>query len=178
MHPFFSRNRSKFSDYDVEVDRRQDDRSREIVLCSFARPHMRAFHCAWMGFFMAFFIWFSILPLLSHIRNDLGISKKEVWTSAIAGVGTTIMVRFLVGPLCDKYGPRTPFAIMLCVSAIPAACTGLLQTAKGLIALRAFIGIAGGTFVTCQDWTSRMFAKEIVGSANALVGKSYVIIRR
>lgn len=39
----------------------------------------------------------------------------------------------------------------------------------GLAILRLFIGIAGGSFVMCQYWTSRMFAKEIVGLANGLV---------
>jgi NNP family nitrate/nitrite transporter-like MFS transporter len=38
-----------------------------------------------------------------------------------------------------------------------------------LIIVRTFIGLAGGTFVMCQYWTSRMFTKEIVGTANALV---------
>merc|ERR1712048_1441965 len=36
--------------------------------------------------------------------------------------------------------------------------------------LRLFIGVAGGTFVMCQYWTSRMFTKQVVGTANALVG--------
>jgi len=36
--------------------------------------------------------------------------------------------------------------------------------------LRLFIGIAGGTFVMCQYWSSRMFTKDVVGTANALVG--------
>merc|ERR1712151_548353 len=36
--------------------------------------------------------------------------------------------------------------------------------------LRTFIGTAGGTFVMCQYWSSRMFTKDVVGTANALVG--------
>ena len=36
--------------------------------------------------------------------------------------------------------------------------------------LRFFIGFGGSTFVMCQFWTSRMFTKEVVGTANALVG--------
>ena len=35
---------------------------------------------------------------------------------------------------------------------------------------RAFIGFAGSTFVMCQYWTSMMFAKNVVGTANALAG--------
>jgi NNP family nitrate/nitrite transporter-like MFS transporter len=34
--------------------------------------------------------------------------------------------------------------------------------------LRAFIGVAGGTFVTTEYWTGTMFVKEIVGTANGL----------
>eukprot|EP00538_Stauroneis_constricta_P002322 CAMPEP_0119561328 /NCGR_PEP_ID=MMETSP1352-20130426/17272_1 /TAXON_ID=265584 /ORGANISM="Stauroneis constricta, Strain CCMP1120" /LENGTH=484 /DNA_ID=CAMNT_0007609505 /DNA_START=93 /DNA_END=1547 /DNA_ORIENTATION=- len=160
----------KYSYYSVDVDFTQDDKAKEIELCSFGRPHMRAFHCSWWSFFIAFFIWFAISPLLSEISEDLGLTKQEIWTSSIAGVGGTIAVRFVVGPLCDKFGARVLFAVMLCGASIPTAMTGLINSASGLIILRGFIGLAGGTFVTCQYWTSRMFTKEVVGTANALVG--------
>lgn len=39
-----------------------------------------------------------------------------------------------------------------------------------LSVLRFFIGLGGSTFVCCQFWTSRMFTKEVAGTANALVG--------
>ena len=98
------------------------------------------------------------------------MTKQEIWNSSIAGVGGTIAIRFLLGPLCDKYGARVLFTVVLCGASIPAALTGLVQTANGLVLLRLFIGLAGGTFVMCQYWTSRMFTKEVVGTANALVG--------
>lgn len=158
----------KYSSYSLEVDPKQDDRATEIVLFSLARPHMRSFHCAWWCFFMGFFVWFSIAPLLSEIRTDLDITTAEVWTSSIAAVGTTIFTRFILGPLCDKYGARILFSAVLCATAIPTACTGLIQTAGGLTVLRSFIGIVGGTFVMNQYWLSMTFAKECVGTANAL----------
>lgn len=122
------------------------------------------------AFFIAFFIWFAIAPLLPQIAESLDLSNQELWTSSIAGVGGTILVRFILGPLCDKYGARTLFALVLCGASIPTACTGLVSSGRGLSILRAFIGLAGGTFVMCQYWTSRMFSKEVVGTANALVG--------
>jgi len=163
-------NRKKYSEYSVEVDPDQDDKSKEIRLCSFARPHMRAFHCSWFSFFMAFFMWFAIAPFLGDIRDDLGLTKKQIWTSSIIGVGGTIVMRFILGPLCDKFGPRIPMTAVLCAAAIPTACTGLINTATGLYIIRLFIGIAGGSFVMCQTWTSRMFTKNVVGTANAIVG--------
>ena len=101
-----------YKTYALEVDPEQDDRATQIKLCSFARPHMRAFHYSWWGFFIAFFIWFAIAPLLTEVKETLGLSKQQVWTSSIAGVGGTIFMRFLLGPMCDKYGPRIPFAMV------------------------------------------------------------------
>jgi NNP family nitrate/nitrite transporter-like MFS transporter len=160
----------KYSEYSINTDPDQDDKATEIKLCSFARPHMRAFHCSWWGFFIAFFIWFAIAPLLSEIKDTLDISKKDVWTSSIVGVGGTIMMRFILGPMCDKYGARILFMMVLCAASIPTACTGFVESATGLAIIRLFIGIAGGSFVMCQYWTSRMFTRDVVGTANALVG--------
>jgi len=160
----------KYKQYCIEVDPDQDDKAKTIKLCSFARPHMRAFHMSWWGFFIAFFIWFAIAPLLSEIQEDLGLTKQEIWTSSIVGVAGTIFMRFALGPACDKFGARIPMAAVLCFAAIPTACTGLVNSATGLSVVRLFIGSAGGTFVMCQFWASRMFCKEIVGTANALCG--------
>ncbi|KAL9178586.1 hypothetical protein ACHAXT_001924 [Thalassiosira profunda] len=160
----------KYNEYFVNVNPDQDDKATEIRLCSFKRPHMRAFHCSWMGFFTAFFIWFAIAPLLPEIKDTLGISKQDVWTSNICSVAGTIFMRFINGPLCDKYGARLLMGILLMCASIPCALTGLVNSAASLSILRFFIGLGGSTFVCCQFWTSRMFTKEVAGTANALVG--------
>mmetsp|Transcript_4337 Transcript_4337/g.7979 ORF Transcript_4337/g.7979 Transcript_4337/m.7979 type:complete len:584 (+) Transcript_4337:510-2261(+) len=160
----------RYAEYDVEVDPEQDDKAVEIKLCSLARPHMMAFHCSWWGFFVAFFVWFAISPLLSEIRDDLNLSDQAIWTSSITSVAGTIFMRVVLGPACDKWGARIPMAVVLVLCSIPTALTGFVNSAGGLAILRLFIGCAGGTFVMCQYWTSRMFAAEVVGTANALVG--------
>jgi MFS transporter, NNP family, nitrate/nitrite transporter len=129
---------------------------------------MRSFHLSWWGFFIAFFIWFAIAPLLSEIKTTLGLTKQEVWTSSIVGVGGTILMRFVNGPLCDKFGGRIPFAMMLCFASIPCAFTGVVNSAGSLAAIRLFIGFGGSVFVMCQYWSSRMFSREVVGTANAI----------
>jgi len=131
---------------------------------------MRAFHFSWWSFFIAFFIWFAIAPLLGEIKDTLKLDKQQIWTSNIVGVGSTIFMRFLLGPACDKFGARVLFCIVLCFASIPTAMTGIINNATTLSILRGFIGVAGGTFVMCQYWTSTMFTKEVVGTANALVG--------
>jgi NNP family nitrate/nitrite transporter-like MFS transporter len=162
--------RKKYSEYKITVDPYQDDKATEIKLCSFARPHMRAFHMAWIGFHMAFFIWFSASPLLSEIREDLGLTKKQIWSTSVIAVGGTILFRFIMGPVCDKVGPRIPFACVLMFCSIPTGLTGLANSFNSLLFIRLLIGIAGCTFVMCQYWTSRMFTKNVVGTANAMVG--------
>ena len=160
----------KYQSYVLKVDPNQDDKATEIKLCCFARPHMRAFHCSWFCFFTAFFIWFAIAPLLPEVKETLGLTKKEIWTSNICSVAGTIFLRFVNGPICDKYGARIPMGFILAAASIPCACTGLVNSAVSLAVLRFFIGFGGSTFVMCQYWTSRMFTKEVVGTANALVG--------
>lgn len=80
------------------------------------------------------------------------------------------MMRFVNGPLCDKFGARIPYTIILCFASIPCALTGTVNSATSLAVLRLFIGFGGSTFVMCQYWSSRMFTREVVGTANALCG--------
>jgi len=154
----------------LAVDPDQQYKAKELKICSFARPHMRAFHYSWWSFFIAFFIWFSIAPLLPEVRITLNLTKQEVWLSNIIAVSGDIVMRFVFGSLTDKWGARVLMGGVLMAASIPTACTGLVNSLTGLCFLRLFIGCAGSSFVMCQCWSTRMFTKEIVGTANALVG--------
>ena len=155
--------------YHVRVNRSQHDKAIEVRLCQIKRPHMRAFHASWISFFTAFFLWFAATPLLGEIKDTLTLSKEQIWTSSLCGTAGTILMRLILGPLCDKFGARLCMASILLVSAIPCAMTGLVESAKGLYIGRAFVGIAGASFVACQYWTTSMFTREVAGTANALV---------
>lgn len=78
------------------------------------------------------------------------------------------LVRFIAGPLCDRFGPRLVFVGLLLAGSIPTALAGLVTNPNGLMALRFFVGILGGTFVPCQVWVTGFFDKKIVGTANSL----------
>ncbi|CAN0533080.1 unnamed protein product, partial [Ectocarpus sp. 12 AP-2014] len=65
----------KYDSYDVPIDPKQQDKATRLKLTSFRRPHMRAFHFAWFGFFMAFVSWFAFAPLMKEIKADLGMTK-------------------------------------------------------------------------------------------------------
>lgn len=159
-----------YKEYNCKVDPNQGDKAAEIKLCSFARPHMRAFHCSWFSFFLAFFIWFAIAPLMPEISKTLSLTPQQKWTSNICSVAGTIFMRFLLGPMCDKFGARILMGTILMGASIPCALTGVVNSATSLAILRFFIGLGGSTFVMCQYWSTSMFTKEVVGTANALVG--------
>lgn len=104
------------------------------------------------------------------IKKDLNLSTVDVANSNIAALTGTLIVRFIAGPLCDRFGPRWTYIVVLLSGAIPTAMAGLVQNVSGLIALRFFVGILGGSFVPCQVWSTGFFDKNVVGSANALIG--------
>ncbi|KAJ9201626.1 hypothetical protein DTO164E3_3519 [Paecilomyces variotii] len=131
----------------------------------------RAFFFSWLGFMTAFLSWYAFPPLLTDtIKGDLHMSQNQVANSNIIALLATLIVRFISGPLCDRFGPRLVFIGLLLAGAIPTAMAGLVTNPNGLIALRFFVGILGGTFVPCQVWTTGFFDKSIVGFANSLAG--------
>ncbi|CBX97183.1 hypothetical protein IAQ61_007405 [Plenodomus lingam] len=131
----------------------------------------RVFFFSYLGFFIAFWSWYAFPPLLSKsIKADMHLSQNEIANSNIIALTATLLVRFIAGPMCDHFGPRITFAALLFMGAIPTALAGTAKDAMGLYFIRFFVGILGGTFVPCQVWTTGFYDKNIVGTANALVG--------
>ncbi|KAF9298501.1 High-affinity nitrate transporter 2.1 [Mortierella antarctica] len=141
-----------------------------IKLLSLGRPHMRAMHLSWLSFFIAFLGWFAIPPLMPTIKADLKLTPHNISDANLTSVSATILARLIIGPLCDRYGPRKAMAGLLLIGSITIGLAGFASDANGLIISRFFIGIIGATFVPCQYWASRMFSANIVGTANAICG--------
>ncbi|KAJ4293985.1 hypothetical protein N0V90_007674 [Kalmusia sp. IMI 367209] len=131
----------------------------------------RVFFFSYLGFFIAFWSWYAFPPLLTiTIKKDLHLSQNEVANSNIISLTATLVMRAIAGPLCDRFGPRYTFVGCLLLGAIPSALAGTAHSAAGLYAIRFFVGILGSTFVPCQVWTTGFFDRNVVGTANALVG--------
>ncbi|KAL3664965.1 hypothetical protein V7S43_010140 [Phytophthora oleae] len=154
--------------YNISTDPLQADKATEIQLFSFARPHMRAFHFSWLSFFIAFFGWFSIPPLLPTIKEKLNLTEDQVSNSNIVALSSAMLGRLIVGPLCDRYGARVVQTVILIIGAIPVASGALESDYIGFMLVRFFTGLVGCTFVVTAYWTSTMFSNEVVGSANAI----------
>nr|QPB67290.1 nitrate transporter 2 [Bangia sp. ESS1] len=152
--------------FSLPVD--EKNRATKLIIWQFNRPHMRAFHFAWSSFFLAFFGWFALAPLLPTIKEENDwLNDDSALDSNIIGVAGTVMMRFVAGPVCDRFGPRITQTTLLTVFSIPVFLVGTANSFATFALARFFIGFIGAAFVVTQAWTSIMFAPVIVGTANA-----------
>ena len=122
----------------------------------------RVFLLSWFGFFIAFWSWYAFPPLLvTTIRTDLNLTQADVANSNIISLVATLLVRLGAGAACDRFGARWTFATILLVGSIPTALAGTVTTPSGLIAVRFFVGILGGSFIPCQVWATGFFDKTV-----------------
>ncbi|MES2742967.1 MAG: MFS transporter [Pseudomonadota bacterium] len=138
-----------------------------IKLFTFNTPPMRAFHLTWMAFFVCFFAWFACAPLMPIIKGEFGLSLAQIANINIAAVAITILVRLIVGPMCDRFGPRKTYTGLLLLGAIPVLGVAMSQSYESFLFFRLGIGAVGASFVITQYHTSVMFAPKVVGTANA-----------
>lgn len=101
------------------------------------------------------------------IKGEFGLSLAQVANINIAAVAITILVRLIVGPLCDRYGPRKTYTGLLLLGAIPVLGVAASQSYESFLFFRLGIGAVGASFVITQYHTSVMFAPRVVGTANA-----------
>ncbi|POY37772.1 MFS transporter [Solitalea longa] len=142
----------------------------KLNIFSFKGVQMRTFHITWLTFFVCFFGWFGLAPLMPTIRTDLGLSKAQVGNTIIAAVSATIFARLIIGKLCDTWGPRKTYTTLLIIGSLPVMLVGLAHSYTTFLLFRLAIGVIGASFVITQFHTSIMFAPKIKGTVNAVAG--------
>ena len=131
---------------------------------------MRTFHITWLTFFVCFFGWFGLAPLMPTIREDLKLTKGQIGNIIIASVSATIIARLIIGRLCDTWGPRKTYTTLLLIGSVPVFLVGLSSSYESFLLFRLAIGVIGASFVITQFHTSIMFAPRIKGTVNAVAG--------
>src|ERR1700712_1201993 len=131
---------------------------------------MRTFHITWLMFFVCFFGWFGLAPLMPTIRAELHLTKAQVGNIIIVSVTATIIARLIIGKLCDTWGPRKTAVRLLLIGSLPVFFVGLAHSYLTFLLFRLAIGVIGASFVITQFHTSMMFAPKIKGTANAITG--------
>jgi NNP family nitrate/nitrite transporter-like MFS transporter len=143
------------------------NKATRIDLFSMNTVPMRTFHLTWFAFFLCFFGWFGIAPLMAVVREDLNLTNEQVGNTVIASVMITVFARLFIGWLCDKIGPRKTYTYLLALGALPVMGIGLATNYETFLLFRLAIGAIGASFVITQYHTSVMFAPNVVGTANA-----------
>ena len=143
------------------------NKATRISLFTLKTPQMQAFHMTWFAFFLCFFGWFGIAPLMAIVRQDLMLTKAQIGNTIIASVAITVLVRLMIGPLCDKFGARLTYTWLLILGSLPVMGIGLAQSYESFLLFRLAIGAIGASFVITQYHTSMMFAPNCIGTANA-----------
>ena len=145
-------------------------RATRIDLFSVRTAPMRAFHMTWLAFFVCFYAWFAAAPLMPAIAKEFHLTKLQVANINIAAVLVTVLCRVVIGPVCDRVGPRRAYVGLLVLGAIPVFGLAFAQSYASLLFFRLLIGAIGASFVITQYHTSVMFAPNVIGTANATVG--------
>jgi MFS transporter, NNP family, nitrate/nitrite transporter len=143
------------------------NKATRIRLADFSSAPMRAFHMSWIAFFLCFFGWFGVAPLMPVIRDELHLTKAQIGNLTIASVAITVLVRMVIGWLCDHIGPRRAYTWLLILGSLPVMGVGLAHNYSTFLLFRLAIGAIGASFVITQYHTSVMFAPNVVGTANA-----------
>jgi NNP family nitrate/nitrite transporter-like MFS transporter len=142
-------------------------KANRINLFNFSTPQMRAFHMSWFAFFLCFFAWFGIAPLMNVVREEMELSKSQIGWCIIGSVAATVLARLFIGWLCDRIGPRLAYTWLLILGSIPVMTIGFASDYTSFLLFRVAIGVIGASFVITQYHTSVMFAPNCVGTANA-----------
>src|SRR5207237_9580011 len=99
----------------------------KLNIFSLKGVQMRTFHITWLMFFVCFFGWFGLAPLMPTIREELHLTKGQVGNLVIVSVSSTIIARLVIGKLCDTWGPRITAIRLLLVGALPVMLVGLAK---------------------------------------------------
>ncbi len=141
-----------------------------LPIFSISGVQMRTFHITWLMFFVCFFGWFGLAPLMPTIRAELHLTKGQIGNIIIASISATVIARLLVGWLCDHWGPRKTAVRLLLIGSLPVFLVGFAHDYSSFLIFRLAIGVIGASFVITQYHTSAMFAPNIKGTANAVAG--------
>ncbi|MEE2960842.1 MAG: MFS transporter [Myxococcota bacterium] len=139
-----------------------------ISLLTFGTPKIRAFHISWLSFFVCFFAWFGVAPLMAIIRDEFALTKSHIGNIIIASVTGTTIARLFMNWLSDKIGPRTAYTTFLCLGSLPVMAIGLSTDYESFLLFRLFIGFIGASFVITQYHTSSMFAPNVAETVNPI----------
>lgn len=143
--------------------------ARKLNLFSF-QGKMRILHLSWFAFFLTFLVWFNHAPLLSAMRDTMGLSDQQIKTLLILNVALTIPARIIVGMLVDAFGPRRIFSLLLFSSSFFCFGFAMADDYEQLALMRFLLGFVGAGFVIGIRMIGEWFPAKQAGLAQGIYG--------
>ncbi len=131
---------------------------------------MKILHLSWLIFFVSFFVWFNLAPMLQAIQETFGLTKSEIKTLLILNVALTIPARVVIGMLTDKFGPRLVYSTLMVIMSIPCFMFAFAETYTQLAIARFALGGIGAGFVVGIRMVSEWFPHKELGTAEGIYG--------
>lgn len=132
-------------------------------LLAFGRAEIAALHKTWIAFFITFYVWFNMAPLVSTIMKDTGLTLDQLKVLAICNVALTVPTRVVIGMLCDRIGPRKTFCIVMWSMAFPCFWFAFASTYTEMLISRLILSAVGTGFVVGIAMTSLWFKPRDAG---------------
>lgn len=132
-------------------------------LLAFGRAEIAALHKTWIAFFITFYVWFNMAPLVSTIIKDTGLTLDQLKVLAICNVALTVPTRVVIGMLCDRIGPRKTFCIVMWAMAFPCLGFALASSYTEMLIARLILSAVGTGFVVGIAMTSLWFKPRDAG---------------
>jgi MFS transporter, NNP family, nitrate/nitrite transporter len=132
------------------------------------RPDIIALHKTWFAFFLTFFVWFNMAPLLTIILRESGLTVEQMKLLAICNVALTVPGRVLIGMLSDRIGPRRTFSIVMVSMAIPCIMFALSTSYTQMLLSRLILSMVGTGFVVGIHMISLWFKPKDIGFAQGV----------
>ncbi len=139
-------------------------------LVDFKRSDIGALHKTWFAFFLTFFVWFNMAPLVSTIIKDSGFTMQQLKLLAICNVALTMPGRVIIGMLSDRLGPRKTFSGIMVVMAIPCFAFAFSNSYAQMLISRLLLSMVGTGFVVGIHMTSLWFKPRDIGFAQGVEG--------
>lgn len=139
-------------------------------LIDFKRDDITALHKTWFAFFLTFFVWFNMAPLVSTIIKESGFTVQQLKLLAITNVALTMPGRVIIGMLSDRLGPRRTFTGIMIIMAIPCFAFAFSSSYTQMLVSRLLLSMVGTGFVVGIHMTSLWFKPRDIGFAQGVEG--------
>lgn len=137
-------------------------------LFDFGRADILALHKTWFAFFLTFYVWFNMAPLVTTIVKDTGFTLQQLNLLAICNVALTVPSRLLIGMISDRLGPRRTFTLVMTTMAFPCLLFAFGTTYTQMLVARLLLSMVGTGFVVGIHMTSLWFKPRDAGFAQGV----------